>query len=143
MSASPSPDDITRRLGLAPHPEGGFSKETYRSPEVITQSSLPQRFGGDRCLSTAIYYLLRQGQKSKLHRIYSDEMWHFYLGDPLIVAGIDESGQPVRNRPRSGHRRRPTSAVYREGRTLVRRATFPRFQEQFRWMYGRTRIRFR
>jgi uncharacterized protein len=143
VTASPSPDEIIRGFGLAPHPEGGFFKETYRSPEVITQSSLPQRFGGDRCFSTAIYYLLTQGQKSKLHRIHSDEMWHFYLGDPLIVAGIDQSGQPyeiVLGQDIGAGQR--VQYTVKAGHWFGARPS-PRFQVQFRWMYGRTRIRFR
>jgi len=46
-------------LGLLPHPEGGYYKETYRSQEVLTASALPNRFGGSRNYSTAIYFLLR------------------------------------------------------------------------------------
>jgi predicted cupin superfamily sugar epimerase len=61
--------------GLIPHPEGGYYKETYRSE-----------------FSTGIFYLFSSGQTSSLHRIKSDEMWHFYSGDALIVAEITESG---------------------------------------------------
>ena len=52
------------------------------------------QFLGDRYFSTAIYYLLLQDQKSKLHRIKSDELWHFYLGGPLTLVGIDKRGAP-------------------------------------------------
>jgi predicted cupin superfamily sugar epimerase len=83
-SALPTPEEIIRLYHLAPHPEGGFYKQTYRSQEKI----------GNRFCSTAIYYLLQQGQKSMLHRIKSDEMWHFYLGDPLTLVAIDENGSP-------------------------------------------------
>ncbi len=73
------------RLDLQPHPEGGFFRETYRSAEGIPVDSLPSRFPGDRVFSTAIYYLLETGQFSAFHRIRSDEMWHFYDGDPLEI----------------------------------------------------------
>lgn len=81
------------RLDLQPHPEGGYFRETYRASEAIPRGALPDRFSGDRSFSTAIYYLLRQGQFSSLHRIKSDEVWHFYAGDPLTVHVIDLDGQ--------------------------------------------------
>ncbi|MBI2981843.1 MAG: cupin domain-containing protein [Deltaproteobacteria bacterium] len=73
---------------LKPHPEGGYYRETYRALEKISKSALPARFAGDCNFSTAIYYLLAQGEKSKLHRLKTDEIFHFYLGDPLIVVQI-------------------------------------------------------
>lgn len=60
---------------MQPHPEGGFYKETYRSQH-----------------STAIYYLLTKGHKSSLHRIKSDEVWHFYGGDSLVVVELLDNG---------------------------------------------------
>ena len=83
---------IIDRLKLTPHPEGGYFRETYRAAETIEAAALPQRFGGERSISTAIYFLLEAGQCSHLHRICSDEVWHFYAGDPLIVVEIDAAG---------------------------------------------------
>jgi predicted cupin superfamily sugar epimerase len=80
------------RLGLAPHPEGGYFREVYRSPELIPKESLPARFGGPRSFATSIYFLLPGDQVSALHRIQSDETWHFYTGAPLRVAVIEEGG---------------------------------------------------
>lgn len=77
------------RLQLDPHPEGGFFKETYRSP---TTSSF-ENFSADRHVSTGIYFLLTAGNFSAFHRIKSDEMWHFYTGDPLSIYVIDENGK--------------------------------------------------
>ena len=82
--------DLVQRLGLQPHPEGGWFRETYRASETLT--ALPRRFDGARSVSTAIYFLLEVGQCSHLHRIRSDEVWHFYAGDPLIVVEIDPEG---------------------------------------------------
>jgi predicted cupin superfamily sugar epimerase len=69
-------------LGLIPHPsEGGFFRETYRS-----STSLPDSVGGHdgpRAASTAIYYLLTPETFSAMHRLSSDEVFHFYLGDPV------------------------------------------------------------
>lgn len=87
-----TPQDLIQAFGLLPHPEGGYYKETYRSEEVISANALPKRFNGDRRFSTAIYYLLPEGQRSKFHRIQSDEVWHFYLGGPLVIASIDDKG---------------------------------------------------
>ena len=80
-------------LRLLPHPEGGFYRETYRAQDVIVGGHLPARFGGARACSTAIYFLLRGGQVSLLHRIKSDEIWHFYAGSPLTLALIRPDGR--------------------------------------------------
>jgi predicted cupin superfamily sugar epimerase len=73
---------IIDSLALAPHPEGGFYRETYRAQGKF----------GTHEHSTGIYYLLTPGQKSALHRITSDEMWHFYLGSPIRIAEIAAGG---------------------------------------------------
>nr|WP_298686527.1 cupin domain-containing protein [uncultured Dongia sp.] len=86
-------DKLVTRLKLAPHPEGGFYRETYRATETLPNAGLPSRFHGNRAQSTAIYYLLRAGDRSKLHRIKSDEVWHFYDGDPLVIVAIAPNGQ--------------------------------------------------
>ena len=77
---------------LQPHPEGGFFKETYRSTEKISLQGLPVRFDGDRSFSTAIYFLLPAGHFSAFHKIKSDEVWHFYAGEPLHIYVINEDG---------------------------------------------------
>jgi len=88
-----SAQDMISYYGLLPHPEGGFYKETYRSAESINKSGLPERFGGDRNFSTAIYFLLEQGNFSAFHKIKSDECWHFYAGDTLEIYVIHPSGE--------------------------------------------------
>lgn len=82
--ARPTAAEWIRRLGLAPHPEGGHFRETYRAPLTLPPSALPEH-GGARAASTAILFVLEAGEFSALHRIRSDELWHFHLGDPLIV----------------------------------------------------------
>ena len=79
-------------LQLQPHPEGGFFKETYRAGESISSAALPKRFIGERSFSTAIYYLLQQGERSVFHKIKSDECWHFYAGDTLLIHVIENAG---------------------------------------------------
>ena len=78
---------------MRPHPEGGYFAETYRSAEMISHSSLPNRFRGDRPFGTAIYFLLESHQISALHRIQSDEIWHFYAGGPLEIFVIAPTGE--------------------------------------------------
>jgi len=78
-------DDWVRWLELRPHPEGGFFREVYRSDDRIAQAGLPPRYRGERSLSTSIYFLLLNGQVSRLHRLRSDEIWHFYEGGPVVV----------------------------------------------------------
>ena len=86
------------RLGLVPHPEGGFFRETYRSAERVAADCLPGRFAGDRALSTAIYYLLHGDAISALHRIKSDEVWHFHAGSALELVTISPRGVVSRAR---------------------------------------------
>ncbi len=83
MTAPATARDWIDRLALTRHPEGGWYRETYRSSERVEAAALPPRFGGARVLSTAIYYLLRAGERSALHRIKSDEVWHHYAGDAV------------------------------------------------------------
>ena len=75
-----TPDQIIARLGLKPHPEGGHYAETWRdSPSH-----------GGRGSGTAIYYLLRAGERSHWHRVDATEIWHFHAGDPLILRLSDD-----------------------------------------------------
>lgn len=66
-------------LGMRPHPEGGYFHETYRH----------ERSAGDRSLCTAIYYMVTAQSPSRMHRVTSDEIWHFYAGDPLEMLQLD------------------------------------------------------
>lgn len=74
-------------LALAPHPEGGFYREIYRSPLML---ETPR---GPRSASTAIYYLLEHGDFSALHRVASDELWHHYAGGPLELHTLSAQGE--------------------------------------------------
>jgi uncharacterized protein len=71
-----SADEIIAVLALQPHPEGGYFRETFRDPR--------RREG--RAASTAIYYLLKAGQRSHWHRVDAAEIWHFYAGAPLLLS---------------------------------------------------------
>ncbi|MEM1264854.1 MAG: cupin domain-containing protein [Pseudomonadota bacterium] len=71
--------DVVSSLGLAPHPEGGWYRETWRDP------------GTPRGAGTAIYYLLEEGQRSHWHRVDAAEMWHWYAGCALSLRIWDGS----------------------------------------------------
>jgi predicted cupin superfamily sugar epimerase len=88
----PTHQQLIEQYSLQPHPEGGWYKQTYKSNEYISADALPERFGGSRAFSTAIYFVLDQGNFSAFHRIKSDECWHFYAGDPLLVYVLQPDG---------------------------------------------------
>jgi uncharacterized protein len=90
---SGEPDRWIRRLGLTPHPEGGYFREIYRSDETLAGEALPGRYGGGRPFSTSIYFLLKSGQPSRFHRLRSDEVWHFYEGGPLRIHILKKDGR--------------------------------------------------
>ncbi len=79
-------------LGMSPHPEGGYYRATYKADLTIARNALPSSYQGDRSASTAIYFLLDEGNFSAFHRIASDEVWHFYAGSSLVVYVIDPEG---------------------------------------------------
>jgi len=73
--------------------EGGHYLETYRSPDIIDQSNLPGTYDGARNFSTAIYFLLTPDTFSEMHRLKSDEIFHFYLGDPVRFLLLHPDGK--------------------------------------------------
>lgn len=83
-------DAIIRELNLQPHPEGGAFRETYRS-------LIEARTADSRSVCTAIYFLLREGQKSEWHRVKHDEIYHFYYGSPLELVMISPQGELTRS----------------------------------------------
>lgn len=86
-------DLIVEKLNLKPLPkEGGFFAQTYRSENTIPASALKGRFNGERSLATAIYYLLTRDSYSALHRLPGDEVFHFYLGDPVEMLRLRSDG---------------------------------------------------
>jgi uncharacterized protein len=96
----PASDEIIRHLGLEPLPlEGGWFRQSYVSGELCEKHCLPPRYGGDRPFGTVIYYLLTSetGSFSALHKLKTDEVWHFYFGDPaeLLLLYPDGTGKAV------------------------------------------------
>jgi predicted cupin superfamily sugar epimerase len=95
----PSADEIIRALGLVPHPrEGGYFRETYRSAERLPSAWCNERYGGGRSVSTAIFYLLTPTCFSEMHRLKSDEVFHFYLGGTVEMLQLwpDRSAKVLR-----------------------------------------------
>lgn len=80
-------EEIIKNLGLTKHIEGGFYKETYRAKTIIEQEN-----GKVRNTGTAIYYLLREQDKSHFHKVGSDEIWLFHQGEPIEMYIITKDG---------------------------------------------------
>jgi hypothetical protein len=76
--------------------EGGYFAETYRSTDMISRECLQSRYSGHRSVGTAIYYLLEPGTFSEIHRVASDEIFHFYLGDPVEMLQLWTDGSAKR-----------------------------------------------
>ncbi|MBT3928459.1 MAG: cupin domain-containing protein [Rhodospirillaceae bacterium] len=80
-------EEIIETLALAPHPEGGYYRETWRDATT----------GGERGSGTAIYYLLRAGERSHWHRVDATEIWHHYAGACLALTISSDAGAPERH----------------------------------------------
>ena len=85
-------EDWIAHLCLEPHPEGGYFRRTYTADWILP--NLPDR-AGSRPVATAIHYLLKSSQRSRLHRLKSDELWYFHAGSPLTVHIIEPAGSYV------------------------------------------------
>lgn len=86
-------DELIELLGLELHPrEGGHFVETYRSPLRVPADVLPVPYDRGRDIGTAIYYLLRESEFSEMHRLPGDEIYHFYLGDPVEMLQLRPDG---------------------------------------------------
>jgi predicted cupin superfamily sugar epimerase len=86
-------DEMKRLLHLEPlSVEGGFFRETYRSRWVVPAEYLPEESGGPRSIGTAIYYMITPETFSALHRLPGAEIFHFYLGDPVLMLQLLPDG---------------------------------------------------
>ncbi len=90
-------EELIEQLALEPLPgEGGYYRETYRSGINISCSDLPEIHQTNKQISTAIYYLLTPESCSVLHRLPADEVYHFYLGDPVTMLNLHPDGEAAR-----------------------------------------------
>jgi predicted cupin superfamily sugar epimerase len=106
----PRAKELISTLGLAPHPEGGFYREIFRS----TSSVKPDDDRAPRSALTTIYFLLTEDAVSRWHRVGSDEVWHLYEGGPLEVLDLDfVAGSVTRHRlgDVAGSTDRPVAAI--------------------------------
>ncbi|MDR8392604.1 cupin domain-containing protein [Aliifodinibius sp. S!AR15-10] len=86
-------EQLKNTLDLKPLPEeGGYYTETYRSEDILSQDVLPGKYNSSRVLSTAIFYLLTPDSHSSLHKLPGDEVYHFYLGDPVELLQLHPNG---------------------------------------------------
>ena len=84
---------IRELLHLEPHPiEGGYFAETYRSREKVPQGARGAAYMGERLMGTAIFYLLTPETFSAVHKLPGDELFHFYLGDPVEMVQLQPDG---------------------------------------------------
>ena len=120
-------EEVKKMLGLAPHPrEGGWYVRTYESGEMLPVDAFADgRYAGARHTATAIYYLLEPGTFSEMHRLKSDEIFHFYAGDVVEMLQLhpDGDGRAVRIGNRLDRGEGPQVVVPRgvwQGSRLVR-----------------------
>jgi len=86
-------EEVKKLLALSPlEGEGGFFREVYRSDETLPSAALPARYGGPRRFGTSIYYLITPESCSRLHRLASDEVFHFLLGSPVTMLHLLDDG---------------------------------------------------
>jgi uncharacterized protein len=86
-------EDVRKLLKLEPLAgEGGLFAEAYRSTHRLPKEALSRCYAGERSLSTAIYYLLTPETFSAMHRLRGDEVYHFYLGDPVEMLKLKPDG---------------------------------------------------
>jgi uncharacterized protein len=90
-------EDVKKLLGLQPHPrEGGWYVRTYETAELVGAEAFADgRYAGARRTGTAIYYLLEPETFSEMHRLKSDEVFHFYAGDAVEMLQLREGGEGV------------------------------------------------
>jgi len=87
-------DQVKKLLSLEPHPrEGGWFRRTYEATEKVPAKALgASRYPSARRTGTAIFYLLEQDSFSEMHRLRSDEIFHFYAGDPVELLQLHPDG---------------------------------------------------
>jgi uncharacterized protein len=87
-------DEVKKLLGLEPHPrEGGWFRRTYEAAETVPASAFAAaQYPSPRRTGTAIFYLLEPGTFSEMHRLRSDEIFHFYAGDPVELLQLHPGG---------------------------------------------------
>jgi predicted cupin superfamily sugar epimerase len=101
-----TPDDVLKLLKLEPNATCGFVRETYRASQQIAPGGLPAPFADGRPLGSALYFMVTPQAPVRLHRIRNDQLYHYYLGDPIEVLLLRGEGEHIIVGPdlRAGHR---------------------------------------
>lgn len=86
-------DEVLALLGLEPNATCGFVRETYRSTRQIAPGGLQAPFADGRPAGSALYFMVTPAAPVKLHRIRNDQLYHYYLGDPLEVLMLHGEGK--------------------------------------------------
>src|SRR5262245_61398611 len=92
MSDDLSADDIRELLQLEPNATCGFVRVTFLSKQPIAAGGLPAPFAEERPLGSALYFMVTPGAPVRLHRIRNDQLYHYYLGDPLELFLLHAAG---------------------------------------------------
>ena len=88
-----SASEVVDKLGLIPHPEGGYFAEVFRAPVSVRHPGVPTGEDAERCAGSLIYFLLEKGNFSAFHRVrWTDEIWHYYCGGAVELHTIDHNG---------------------------------------------------
>jgi len=106
MTNDMTADDILKLLSLEPNATCGFVRETYRAKQEIAPGGLPAPFADGRPLGSALYFMVTPQAPVRLHRIRNDQLYHYYLGDPIEVLLLRGQGEHFIVGPdlRAGHR---------------------------------------
>jgi len=91
-----SADEVRKLLKLEPHATCGFVRVTFMSKERIAPGGLPAPFAAGRPVGSALYFMVTPGAPVRLHRIRNDQLYHYYLGDPLEVLMLRVDGTTER-----------------------------------------------
>src|SRR5216117_4383214 len=91
-----SADEVRNLLKLEPHATCGFVRVTFMSKERIAPGGLPAPFADGRPAGSALYFMVTPGAPVRLHRIRNDQLYHYYLGDPIEVLMLHENGTSER-----------------------------------------------
>ena len=96
MPSDVTADQIRKVLKLEPNQTCGFVRDTYKSALDIAPGGLPAPFAAGRPLGTALFFMMTPDAPVKLHRILNDQLYHYYLGDPIEVRLMYENGTTER-----------------------------------------------
>ncbi len=96
MSGRLTADDVRKLLALEPNATCGFVKLTFVSPQTLAAGALPTPFDAPRPVGSALYFMVTPDAPVRLHRINNDQLYHYYLGDPLELFLLQADGQSER-----------------------------------------------